>query len=656
MMDTENKLINMKSKIILCFILASFFSPDLSFADNVIYTIKSPNKMISVGLMFKDNKLGYTVRDKGEVVLEFSKLGINLNKINFSEDLKILSALPEERIVDNYNLISGKKLYYSYTGNERIFNIENLNGDAIDLIFRVSNDGVAFRYVIKNSKNSTKTYYVQDEITTFKFPKSAKAWLHPREKAGTGWCRTQPSFEENYQQNVSVGTRSPYNEGWTFPALFKVKNTWVLLSETDLSTNYCASHLSEKVEAGEYSLAFPDNLETVTGQEAAPHSTFDWTTPWRLIIIGNLGEIVESTLATDLATPSKIGECSFAKSGIASWSWALLKDSGTIYTIQKEFIDYAASMKWSYCLIDADWDTQIGYDKIKELAEYAKMKNVGLWLWYNSAGDWNDTPQTPKNKLFDPYIRKNEFEKLHKIGIKGIKVDFFSGEGQSVMKYQLDILKDAATYELMVNFHGSTVPRGWTRTYPNLMTTEAVKGFEYRTFNQENENVIATHCCMLPFTRNVVAPMDFTPVCFSEIPTIKRITSNAFELALSVIFESGIQHFVETPVGMKNVPDYVRDFLRNVPTAWDDVKFIDGYPGEYVVFARKKGNRWYIAGINAKKESISLNIDISFMKQKEISIINEGQNNRSFQINKKINSRNNSIRVKLSSNGGFIIY
>lgn len=655
MMDIKAKLLNMKSIIYL--ILIGVFFPTMSFGENNLHTIKSPNNQITVELKQENNILGYKIFNKGETVLEFSKLGLSLNKINLSEGLKIISSSPMKEISDDYEMTSGKKIHCIYKGNERIFKVSNRNGNILDIIFRVSNDGVGFRYIIENSLNTNEIYYIKKEITSFNFDKSTKTWLHPREKAGTGWARTQPSYEENYQQNIPVGTKSPYNEGWTFPSLFKTKNSWVLLSETDMPRNYCASHLSENVINGEYSLAFPDSIETITGDIATPNSTLDWMTPWRMIIIGdNLAKIVESTLSTDLASSSKVGKCSFAKSGIASWSWALMNDTATIFPVQKEFIDYAASMKWAYCLIDGLWDSQIGYDKIKELTEYANKKNVGLWLWYNSAGNWNDTPQTPRNKLIDPTVRKKEFQLLHEIGIKGIKVDFFPGDGQSVMKYQQDILEDAAINDLMVNFHGSTFPKGWTRTYPNLMSTEAVKGFEYRTFKQVDEDIAANHCCMLPFTRNVVAPMDFTPVCFSEIKNIKRTTSNAFELALSVIFESGIQHFVEIPSGMKKVPEYVQNFLSGVPVAWDEVRFIDGYPGEYVVIARKKGDKWYIAGINGKKEPIILNIDISFMRQHEINIITDGQNNRSFSIDKIDASKKHHIDVKINSNGGFVLY
>lgn len=648
-------MINMKVLLYLNILFACF--PAFSFGKNNQQTIKSPNNEILVELTQENNNLGYKIFNKGETVLEFSKLGLELIKINLYDGLKIISSSPVKKIKDSYNLKAGKATQCFYNANERVFTVSGRSGDVMNVIFRVSNDGVAFRYVIKNTKQTREVFNMKAEYTTFNFDSSAKAWLHPREKAGAGWCRTQPSYEENYQQNVSVGTHSPYNEGWTFPALFKAGKSWALLSETDMPLNYCATHLSENVISGEYALAFPDSIETVTGEKAIPSSALDWTTPWRLIIIGNnLNEIVKSTLSTDLASNSTVGNCSFVLPGKASWSWALLNDTATIYSVQKEFIDYASSMSWEYCLIDGLWDSQIGYDKIKELVQYANKMNIGLWLWYNSAGSWNDTPQTPRYVVLDSVKREKEFWLLHEMGIKGIKVDFFPGDGQSVMKYYQEILRDAAKYELMVNFHGATLPRGWVRTYPNLMTTEAVKGFEYRTFLQSNEDVAASHCCMLPFTRNVVAPMDYTPVCFSEIKNIKRTTSNAFELALSVIFESGIQHFVEIPSGMEKVPQYVRNFLKIVPTTWDEVRLIDGFPGEYVVMARRKGNKWYVAGINAKKESVNLTIDTSFMNQNEISVVSDGTDNRSFQIDKIENIKHKTVNLKLESNGGFLLY
>jgi hypothetical protein len=332
-----------------------------------------------------------------------------------------------------------------------------------------------------------------------------------------------------------------------------------------------------------------------------------------------------------------------------------MKDNSVVYDVQKSFIDYAADMKWQYCLIDALWDSKIGYDKIKELADYAKTKNVGLILWYNSAGDWNTTYQTPKNVMLTKESRTQEFQKLKEMGIKGVKIDFFGGDGQSMMAYYQDILEDAAKYEILVNFHGSTLPRGWQRTYPNLVSMEAVMGFEYITFEQKNADVEANHCCMLPFTRNIFDPMDFTPMCFSGIPKIKRSTTNAFELALSVLFLSGIQHYVEIPKDMAKQPDYVKDFLKELPASWDDVRFIDGYPGKLVVIARKAGKTWYVAGINGENIEKNISVQLPFLKKTQSGeLISDGADNN-FSSQKITISPKQGISITLKGNGGFVI-
>jgi len=316
-------------------------------------------------------------------------------------------------------------------------------------------------------------------------------------------------------------------------------------------------------------------------------------------------------------------------------------------------------MNWEYCLIDADWDTKIGYEKIKELSEYAQTKHVGILLWYNSSGDWNTTTYHPKSRLLTHEDRVKEFSKLKEMGIKGIKVDFFGGDGQSMMTYYQDIFEDAAEFGLLVNCHGATLPRGWHRTYPNLLTVEAVRGFEYITFEQMNADLEPNHSCMQPFTRNVFDPMDFTPVCFSEVPNIKRVTTNCFELALSVIFWSGIQHFAETPEGMvrqRRIPDYVKDFLREIPSHWDDTRFIKGFPGKLVVLARRSGNTWYVAGINGENIEKNLNLELLFLENEKTGmLITDGANNRSFTMQKITVTPEKPLETKLKGNGGFVI-
>lgn len=595
------------------------------------------------------------VRYAGKSILRESKLGIIREDEDFSRNLSLDSASAIQTVKDEYEMIQGKKRENFYLANRKVFHLKNENGEKIDIIFQVSDDGVAFRYYFPEKSNKIKK--IAKETSSFNFSPGTKAYIQPASEAKSGWCQVNPGYEEFYEQGIEIEKLRFNNAGWVFPALFNDGEFWILLSETAPDRDYCGCRLQQDSTSHEFFIDFPQRPEKIFDRELYPESQLPWKTPWRIIVIGKgVKTIVESTLGTDLAEPSKNKDISFVKPGQSSWSWALLKDASVVYDVQKRFIDYASDMKWEYCLIDVNWDKTIGYEKMGELTKYAKNKDVGILAWYNSSGDWNETEYSPKSKLLNHKDRLKEFSRIKKMGIKGIKVDFFGGDGQSVMKYYQDIFEDAAEYGLMVNCHGATLPRGWQRTYPNLLTVEAVKGFEYVTFSQYDADREPNHSCMLPFTRNVFDPMDFTPVCFSEVPNKKRITSNAFELALSVIFHSGIQHFAETPKGMKMVPGYVKNFLREIPNSWDDTKFIDGFPGKFVVIARKSGNTWYVAGINGEETEKHLEYKLPFIKEtKSASLINDGKDNRSFTIKKIIYTPNEPFKINLKGNGGFVL-
>jgi hypothetical protein len=551
---------------------------------------------------------------------------------------------------DHYEMAVGKKRSIDYTANERHFTFRDSKRHALDVVFRVSNDGVAFRYVVADRKMPHKKFVA--ETTSFAFPSGARAWMQPIAVAQTGWSNVNPSYEEHYLMDVPVGTASPSPAGWVFPALFRAGDTWVAISETGMDGSFHASRLQADSKGGEYRIGTPMAAEVFTGGGLLAETDGDLVSPWRIVALGSLATVTESTLGTDLApaAPANVFDKSLVRPGHSSWSWALLKDDNTVYDVQKRFIDYAADMHWDYTLIDADWDRKIGYEKVKELADYAATKNVGVLVWYNSSGAWNKTEYSPKSKLLTHEQRVAEFARLRAMGIKGVKVDFFGGDGRSMIAYYVDILKDAAAAGLLVNFHGATLPRGWERTWPNLMTMEAVKGLEYTTFAQEDEDAVATHAAMQPFTRNLFDPMDFTPMVFGDIPKIRRTTKNGFELAESVLFVSGIQHFAETPEGMATVPAYVKDFLRELPRSWDDVRFIDGVPGRYVVMARRAGDAWYVAGINADGEDRTVSFDLPFAAGKRGTLITDGAADRSF-TQKSIDGK---ASVTMTSHGGFV--
>ena len=628
------------------------------FLTNAQSSIVSPNKRLKVNFQLNaDGTPRYSIALDGKIVLLESKLGLVRDDADFSVKMKLLSASKTERVSDRYEILTAKRRLNNYQANRTVFHLQAANGKKLDIIFQVSDDGAAFQYFFPES-DDTK-HRLSEEVSSFRFAPETKAWLQPKAVARTGWKESQPSYEEYYEKEIPVGTPSTLGAGWIYPALFHSGDVWVLLSETAIPRNYCGTVLRHESNGGEYQVGFPDPRENFQGGAVNPESKTPWLTPWRVIAVGSLATVAESMLGVDLATkPAQARNNLSAQPGKSSWSWVLLGDNQTIYSTQKRFIDYAAAMGWQYCLIDSYWDKQIGYEKIKELVDYAKTKNVKIILWYNSAGDWNSTPLTPRDRMLTHESRIKEFERLKAMGVAGLKIDFFGGDGQSFINYYQDILEDAAPYNFAMNFHGATLPRGLQRTFPNLMTMEAIRGFEFVTFEQKNADEEPTHAAMLPFTRNVFDPMDFTPVALDRVNNrITRRTTSGFELALSVLFTSGVQHYAEIPEGMAKAPTYVQDFLKKVPSVWDDSKFIDGFPGKFAAMARKGDNRWYIAGINGEATEKKITLDFSKLPMRgSFQLINDGDGgNLSFKQENLTVKAGQKLEVTIKPKGGFVI-
>jgi hypothetical protein len=623
-------------------------------------TVASPDGRVSAAVyLTADGAPRYTIALDGRPVLRESRLGLVRDDADFSSGLRSLGQSGVERVRDHYEMLTAKRRVNDYIANRRTFHLQTADGKQVDIVFQVSNDGVAFRHAFPET--SAEVRRLKEEVTSFHLPPESRAWLQPIAPARVGWAQASPSYEEFYEKDIPVGTRSPL-AGWVYPALFRTGDTWLLVSEGSLPRNYCGTRLRVESPDGEYAVGFPDPRESVTGGAANPESTLPWTTPWRFVVVGSLKTVAESMLGNDLAEPPAAAAAAPSVAslpGKAAWSWPLMGDRNTNYDVQKKFIDYAADMGWRYTLIDALWDKQIGYEKIQELIDYARTKNVAILLWYNSAGDWNTTPQTPRDKLLTHEGRVAEFTRLKAMGVAGLKIDFFAGDGQSMIAYYRDLLDDAAPFGFAMNFHGATLPRGWQRTYPHLMTMEAIKGEEYVTFAQANADEEPTHATMLPFTRNVFDPMDFTPVALDRINNrVQRRTTSAFELALAVLFTSGIQHYAEIPEGMAKAPDHVREFLKTVPSVWDDVKFLDGFPGKFVVLARRAGDRWWLAGINGDNSERKLDLDLRELGLREGTpgaLIADGDGgNLSFRREAVKLGANRKLEATLPPRGGFV--
>lgn len=636
--------------------LLSFLFGCMMICAGQSYTISSPDRNIVVTC--DAGKAVYTVSYKGQQVMKDSKLGLVREDEDFSKDLKLVRVSAPSIVRDSYTMINAKKKNITYVATQRIIETQTASGKKMNIVFRVSNDGVAFRYEFP--EKSTDVKKISAETTSFHFYDGTRAWLQPKTEAQTGFEHTNPSYEAHYMSDIATGTASPGPNGWIYPALFKYNDVWMLITEAALGRTYCGTALQQNSPDNEYKINFPQAPEVFKDGVPTlnPESTLPWKTPWRIIVVGGMKTIVESTLGTDLALPAKKMDPSFIKPGKASWSWIIKKDDSTTFKVSKNYIDFAADMKWQYCLLDANWDKLIGYDSVKILSDYAKTKNVGIILWYNSAGSWNTVKYTPKDKLLTHESRVKEFTRLKEMGIKGLKIDFFAGDGQSMINYYQDMLDDAAQFGLLLNFHGATLPRGLQRTYPNFMTAEAVFGYEMITFGQQSANRAPSHSVLSALLRNAFDPMDFTPMNLYKIPRIRRVTTASFELATSVVFLSGIQHYAETPEGMGHVPEYVKDFLRKLPNSWDDTRFVDAYPGKLYVVARKSGNKWYVAGINGEDVEKSLSLDLSFLKGKKATLIASSNtptgDEPSFEQKSITVPATGKLDITLKKNDGFV--
>jgi alpha-glucosidase len=608
------------------------------------WSLSSPDNKIVIRINNAD-RLSYTVSYDKKVVINPSPLGIQLDDQNLISRLKFLSTA-ETKVSESYVLLVGRHIQVRNSANELVLSLENENKERLNVIFRAYNDGIAFRYQLPKSDPSLQR--VTQEASGFAIDKNAKAWIQAYDLNS----RKKPCYETYYENGIKPGTPSPNLAGWAFPALFNVDKTWMLISEAGLDETYCATHLEDKLGSGLYTIRFPEKEEVTSDVDPEPVSALPWISPWRVAIIGSSpNALFQSTLITDLNPPSKIKDTSWIKPGRASWSWWSQGSTPRDFEVQKKYIDFNADMGWEYVLIDAGWP-QMTNGKMEDLVAYANSKGVGIFLWYHSGMGREKDTVSMSNLMAFPDPRRQEMEKIKAWGVKGIKVDFFDSDKQPVIKRYIDILQDAATYSIMVNFHGSTLPRGWERTYPHLVSMESVKGAE-GAGNQRFCDMAPSHNTILPFTRNIVGSMDYTPVTFTNKREAARKTSFAHELALSLIFESGVFHFADRMESYQNLPEAPKNFLKEVPTVWDETQYLAGLPGEFVVLARRKGNQWYLAGINGKNETQEISFAFPMTKKGSVTIITDGETASAFKV-EKIDFNGKPIRIVLQPNGGFI--
>ena len=592
-------------------------------------------------------------------MLEKSPLGMDTNIGDFTKNLK-LAGHSVDKIDTVYRQTRIKVSEVHYRANELTCHFENEKGQKLGVVFRVSDHDVAFRYTLPH-QGGRASVTVNEEKTGFRFPEQTTTFLCPQSDAMIGWKRTKPSYEEEYKADAPMSERSQYGHGYTFPCLFRVGDAgWVLVSETGVDSRYCGSRLSDVSEGNLYTVAFPMAEENNGNGTVAPAFALPGATPWRTITVGdNLKPIVETTVPWDVVSPLYETKHEY-RFGRGTWSWILWQDGSINYDDQVRYIDLASVMGYEYVLIDNWWDTRIGHQRMKSLVEYARSKGVELFLWYSSSGYWNDIEQGPVNRMDNAIIRKREMRWLQSLGVKGIKVDFFGGDKQETMRLYEDILSDADDHGLMVIFHGCTLPRGWERMYPNYVGSEAVLASENMVFNQHFCDEEAFNTCLHPFIRNTVGSMEFGG-CFlnkrlnrNNDGGTTRWTTDVFQLATTVLFQNPVQNFALAPNNLNDVPAVCMDFMKQVPATWDETRFVDGYPGKYVVLARRHGDIWYLAAVNAGKEPLKLKLDLDMFAGKTVALYKDDKKEEPQLTSLKV-KENGKVQLEIRSQGGAVL-
>lgn len=613
---------------------------------------------LTVSCPSANGEVSYAVTYNGKQMLESSPLGMETNVGDFYRGLQ----LKEHKVtaldtVYEQSRIKASRIHYR--ANELLCSFVNGEGKNVQITFRVSNNDVAFRYTLPREQGKGSVT-VNSERTGFRFPSQTTTFLCPQSDAMIGWKRTKPSYEEEYKADAPMNERSGYGHGYTFPCLFKVgDNGWVLLSETGVDSRYCGSRLSDW-DNGVYRIAFPMPEENNGNGTVSPAFALPGSTPWRTVTVGEtLKPIVETTVPWDVVEPRYTTTHDY-KPGRGTWSWILWQDGSINYDDQVRYVDLAAAMGYEYVLIDNWWDNNIGRDRMEQFIKYARSKGVEVFLWYSSSGYWNDIEQSPVNRMDNSIARKQEMRWLQSQGVKGIKVDFFGGDKQETLRLYEEILSDADDHGLMVIFHGCTLPRGWERMYPNYVGSEAVLASENLVFDQHFCDNEAFNATLHPFIRNAVGCMEFGGVFLNKRlnrgndgGTIRR-TTDIFQLATAVLFQNPIQNFALAPNNLTDAPQICLDFMKQVPTTWEETRFIDGYPGRYIVLARRHGNTWYIAAANATAEPLKLKLDLPMLAGQEVSLYSDDKKMQPQLKLQKIKT-DGSLQLTVQPQGGAVI-
>lgn len=622
--------------------LAMFWLASLQ-AMGASISLSSPDKAREIVISLTDEgALNYRVNLHGKPVLRDSPLGLKTSTHDFTRGLKLITSGKVETRRERYELFAGIMPRVDRVLNHRSVEFHNQDGASMLVDLAASDEGVAFRHRFTSSSDAPT--HIMEERTGFHLPQDARAWLQPHHAAG----KYTPAYEDFYFQ-VSPGDPPPHSRekpiGWAFPALFRIPSAdaWILITEVSSLDPYPACHLAPDSKDSIYRIAFPRknerDLEKGADEPEPPHHRFPWTLPWRAVLLAeDAAEIATSTLVTDLAPPSRLTDVSWIKPGRASWAWWSFPEGPFDAEVFHQFTNFSADLGWEYTLFDANW-----WDPgIEPLVRQATGRKVGAMMWTH-ARDY-ETPAKRRSKL----------DEVAGYGAVGVKADFWCSDRQETIACMQSLFEDAAKRKLLVNLHGCTLPRGWHRTWPNFITAEAVLGAESYLYESKFTAKAAELNTVLPFTRNVVGPMDYTPFALSP-KRYARTTTAAHELANSIICTSGIIHYADSPEVYQSLPEDVVNVLRDAPARWDETRCLTADPGRIAIFARRSGTRWFIAGISGSEDAQSFTLDLAaFAMHPRRTLIHEGDDAAMKLISKSISTAPH-FQHSIPPRGGFVL-
>ena len=601
---------------------------------------KSPDGRLCVNMQQQDDKTFLAINNPDGKELLRVRLGFSTKEDNFFKGLELASASKPQTKSVKYTNIHGKQRKVKAKYSQSVLSFDNAKNIPMQVEIRLFNDGLAFRYLLSNETKRLLEF--TDEHTTYYLSAESHRWIQ--------------KFVTSYEGDFPYQERGGATGAWNYPALFEYDGTFILLTEANATRQYCTTHLDNSADANQYKVSFPFPFEG-NGQGAVnPVWSDTWASPWRIAVVGELKDVVRSTLVDNVSDATAMTDLLWIKPGRAAWVYWAYNHGTKDYQICRQYVDLAAEMGWEYVLFDWEWDQMTNGGKLEDAVAYARSKGIKPWMWYNSGGSHTGVRSTPLDRMLTHENRVKEFTWLKSLGVVGVKVDFFESDKQQMIAYYLDILEDAAKFQVMVNFHGCTLPRGWSRTYPHLMSQEAVYGAEqynnapYMTDNGARIN------CLLPYTRNVVGPMDYTPVAFTHSQHPHK-TSYVHELALSVAFESGVQHWADRPEGFVQLPDEAKQHMQKVPVVWDETHFVGGYPGESFVVARRSGSTWYVAGLNGQNTKQDFRFQPDFLSKgmHEMTVYADGADKTAFAISHRKVKATEPLSFTCLPQGGFLL-